>query len=158
MPQGEVGEPEHLDMVRLDFSTNGKILPSVLAETIEILISTKMTVSFSQMTNTCLSFFKNNFIGLFGFWLCWVFVAARRFSLIASLLLRSSSSRSLWAQKRQLPGSRAQTQCCGLPCDTCVTHGLSCSKACEKLPGSGIKPMSPVLAGRFFTTEPPEKP
>jgi len=45
MPQGEVGEPEHLDMVRLDFSTNGKILPSVLAETIEILISTKMTVS-----------------------------------------------------------------------------------------------------------------
>ena len=24
MPQGEVGEPEHLDMVRLDFSTNGK--------------------------------------------------------------------------------------------------------------------------------------
>ena len=24
--------------------------------------------------------------------------------------------------------------------------------------GSGIKPMSPVLAGRFFTTEPPRKP
>ena len=26
------------------------------------------------------------------------------------------------------------------------------------LPESGIKPVSPVLAGRFFTTEPPEKP
>ena len=26
------------------------------------------------------------------------------------------------------------------------------------LPGPGIKPTSPVLAGRFFTTEPPRKP
>ena len=26
------------------------------------------------------------------------------------------------------------------------------------LPRPGIKPMSPALAGRFFTTEPPEKP
>ena len=26
------------------------------------------------------------------------------------------------------------------------------------LPGPGIKPMSPALAGRFFTTEPPGKP
>ena len=26
------------------------------------------------------------------------------------------------------------------------------------LPGSGIKPVSPALAGRFFTTEPPMKP
>ena len=26
------------------------------------------------------------------------------------------------------------------------------------LPGSGIEPMSPALAGEFFTTEPPGKP
>ena len=26
------------------------------------------------------------------------------------------------------------------------------------LPGSGIEPISPTLAGRFFTTEPPGKP
>ena len=26
------------------------------------------------------------------------------------------------------------------------------------LPGSGIEPVSPALAGRFFTTEPPGKP
>ena len=26
------------------------------------------------------------------------------------------------------------------------------------LPGSGIEPTSPALAGRFFTNEPPEKP
>ena len=28
----------------------------------------------------------------------------------------------------------------------------------RNLPDSGIKPMSPALAGRFFTTEPPRKP
>ena len=27
-----------------------------------------------------------------------------------------------------------------------------------RLPGSGIKPVSPALTGRFFTTEPPRKP
>ena len=26
------------------------------------------------------------------------------------------------------------------------------------LPGSGIEPIAPALAGRFFTTEPPDKP
>ena len=33
-----------------------------------------------------------------------------------------------------------------------AAHGLSCSEAC------GIKPVSPALAGRFLTTEPPGKP
>ena len=28
----------------------------------------------------------------------------------------------------------------------------------ENVPHQGIKPMSPALAGRFFTTEPPGKP
>ena len=28
----------------------------------------------------------------------------------------------------------------------------------EDLPNQGIEPMSPILAGRFFTTEPPGKP
>ena len=36
-----------------------------------------------------------------------------------------------------------------------VVHGLSCST--WYLPGPGIKPMSPVLAGRFLTTGPPGK-
>ena len=39
-----------------------------------------------------------------------------------------------------------------------VAHGLSCSEACGNLPGSGIEPMSPTLAGRFLTTEPLGKP
>ena len=38
-----------------------------------------------------------------------------------------------------------------------VVHGLSCCSLWD-LPGSGIKPASPALAGRFFTTEPPGKP
>ena len=36
-------------------------------------------------------------------------------------------------------------------------HGLLLSSMWN-LPGSGIKPISPALAGRFLTTEPPGKP
>ena len=36
-----------------------------------------------------------------------------------------------------------------------VEHRLSCSL---DLPRPGIKPVSPALAGEFFTTEPPGKP
>ena len=39
-----------------------------------------------------------------------------------------------------------------------VAHGLSCSEACGIFPGPGIEPVTPALAGRFFTTEPPGKP
>ena len=39
-----------------------------------------------------------------------------------------------------------------------VVQGLSCSEACGNLLRSGIEPVSPVLAGKFFTTEPPGKP
>ena len=39
-----------------------------------------------------------------------------------------------------------------------VAHRFSCSTTWWDLPGSGIKHMSPELAGEFFTTEPPGKP
>ena len=39
-----------------------------------------------------------------------------------------------------------------------MVHGLSCPTARGGLPGPGIKPVSPTVAGRFFTTEPPGKP
>ena len=39
-----------------------------------------------------------------------------------------------------------------------AAHGLSCSHCMWDLPGPGIKPLSPALAGRFFTTEQPGKP
>ena len=39
-----------------------------------------------------------------------------------------------------------------------MTLGLGCPEACGSLPGPGIKPTSPALAGGFPTTEPPGKP
>ena len=38
-----------------------------------------------------------------------------------------------------------------------VVRGLSCSSMWD-LPGSGMEPVSPALAGKFFITEPPGKP
>ena len=38
-----------------------------------------------------------------------------------------------------------------------VVQGLSCSEALWNLPGPGITPMSPALAGRFLTTGSPGK-
>ena len=39
-----------------------------------------------------------------------------------------------------------------------LAHGLRGSTSCGGLPRPGIEPMSPALAGRGFTTEPPGKP
>ena len=39
-----------------------------------------------------------------------------------------------------------------------MAPGLSCSADMWDLSGPGIEPMSPALAGGFFTTEPPGKP
>ena len=39
-----------------------------------------------------------------------------------------------------------------------AAHRLSCFEACGISPDRGIKPISPALAGKFFTTEPPGKP
>ena len=100
------------------------------------------------------------------FWLCWVSVAMWSFlslqQVVAALWVRCScfslqwllllqntdsrvrsgfSSRSTWAHELHLLGSTAQAHSCAWD-----------------LPGSGIKPVSPALAGNFFTTEPPGKP
>ena len=50
----------------------------------------------------------------------------------------------------RIPGSRA-------PGSAVVVLGLSCARYVGSS-GSGIKPVSPALAGGFFTTEPPGKP
>ena len=40
-----------------------------------------------------------------------------------------------------------------------MVHRLSCSVACGIVPDQGsFDPMSPALAGRFFTTDPSRKP
>ena len=45
----------------------------------------------------------------------------------------------------------------GLQVSVVVAHRLPCSAALWDLPGSRIRPVSPALADRFFTTEPPGK-
>ena len=46
---------------------------------------------------------------------------------------------------------------CGAQGSVDVARGRGCSTACGA-PGLGIEPVSPALAGRFFTTEPLGKP
>ena len=51
-----------------------------------------------------------------------------------------------------------RAQALGLAVSIAVVHGLSCSLAPSRdLLRPGIEPVSPALAGRFFTTEPPGK-
>ena len=98
--------------------------------------------------------FSNRFflINLF-FWLRWVFVAVRGLSfqlgragatLRCGLSLRSVASlvveHGLQACRLSSCGSRAQLLC-----------GM------WDLPGPGLKPVFPALAGRFLTTVPPGK-
>ena len=86
-------------------------------------------------------------------WLCWVFTAARRLSLVVvsggySLLQCSGFSLRwllLWSS-----GSR----CAGF--SSC---GAQASLLCSMwdLPGPGLEPVSPALVGGLLTTVPPGK-
>ena len=75
----------------------------------------------------------------------WCTVFALQWLLLLGMGSRAHglSSRGSWALKHRLNncGTRAW-----------LLHGM-----CD-LPGPGIKPASPALAGGFFTTEPPGKP
>ena len=107
-------------------------------------------------------------------WLCWVFIALRTFlwlwqagaSLVsvcgllievASLAVeqRLGACRLLQLPRTgstqlRLPDSRAQAWW--------LWHRGWGARQRVDLPGLGIEPLSPVLAGRFFTPEPPQKP
>ena len=74
-------------------------------------------------------------------------VAARGLSSCSVRALEHAgfSSCGTWAQQLQCTGS------------VVVAHGLSCPAAMWDLPGPGIEPVSPALAGRFLTTGPPGK-
>ena len=96
-------------------------------------------------------------------WPRWVSVAARGLSLVAVSGSYSSfqcvgfSLRwllLLWSTGSKRMGFSSS----GMRASVVVAHGLSCSAACGNLPWQGLEPMSPALAGRFLTTEPPEKP
>ena len=116
------------------------------------------------------------FINLFYFyfWLRWVFFAARRLSLVAAswgysslrcasfslrwlLLLRSTGSRCVdfsscgtWTRNCGLRALERRFSSCGA--QAWLLHGM------WDLPGPGLEPVSPALAGGFLTTVPPGKP
>ena len=53
--------------------------------------------------------------------------------------------------------SCCRAQALGRQASVAVAYGLSCSSTLGNLPGPGIKPVSPTLAGGFLTTGPQEK-
>ena len=113
------------------------------------------------------SFFKKNSLLFIYFWLCRVFAAPQAFLQLwrvgTSLCYSAQAShcggshvtenklQGFWASVGVVP----RLQSTG---SIVVVHRLSCSAASRRLPGLGIEPVSPALAGRFFTTEPPGKP
>ena len=112
-----------------------------------------------------------NFKNLFYFWLRWVFVVARGLSLVAAS--RATLPCGTWAS--HCSGfSRCRARALGT-WDSVVGLSSCGSQALERrlsscgarasllrgtwdLPGPGIKPVSPALAGGFLTTAPPGKP
>ena len=88
------------------------------------------------------------------FWLCWVFIAAHRLSLVVASggysSLRCAGFSLQWLLLLQSTGSRrAGFSSCGARAQ--LLHSM------WDLPGSGLEPVSPALAGRFLTTVPPGK-
>ena len=108
------------------------------------------------------------FLALFiYFWLSWVFVAVCGLFLVAASggysLLRYTGFSLRWLLLLHIMGSRrASFSSCGLQAlelrlSSCGTRAqLLCGM--WDLPGPGIEPVSPALAGRFLTTAPPGKP
>ena len=90
-----------------------------------------------------LCFFKFNFSLLFIFGGAGSLLLHRLFSSCGKQGLLSSFG--VWASR-----------CRALECSDSVIMGTG-SVALWDLPRSGIKPVSPALVGRFFTTEPPGK-
>ena len=100
------------------------------------------------------------------FWLHWVFVAARGLSLVVASggysLLWCAGFSLRWLLLLQSTGSRhAGFSSCG---SRALEHRLSSCGAQAQLPrgmwdlpGPGLEPVSPALAGGFLTTAPPGK-
>ena len=107
------------------------------------------------------------------FWLCWVFVAARAFLQ----LQRAGATLCCGARASHCGGfSCCRAWALGAQASVVVARRLSScgSRALERrvsscgaqaqllrgmwdLPGPGLEPVSPALAGRFLTTAPPGK-
>ena len=100
--------------------------------------------------------FKKFFI-LFLFiylWLCWVFVSVRGLSpVVASGGHSSSQCAGLSLPRPLVAGHRLQTR----RLSNCGSRA-QLLRGMWDLPGPGLEPVSPALAGRFSTTAPPGKP
>ena len=111
-------------------------------------------------------FCRMDFFFFFFFWLHWVFAAARGVSLVAASGGYSSlrcAVFSLWwlLLLRNMGSRRAGFSSCG---SHAAEHRLSSCGARAQLlrgmwalPGPGLEPVSPALAGGFLTTAPPGK-
>ena len=116
----------------------------------------RKVLNFSEVQLTyfffcCLWFLKTDFLHI----------------LMAALGLRrrvqASSSRSWWGFSSRSAGFSFQGfSCCGAQAPGSQASELQLMVLVAlghwDLPGPGIKPMSPALAGGFFTTEPPGTP
>ena len=121
-----------------------------------------------------LRFKKNILFIIIFFWLRWVFVAVRRFSLVAA----SGGYSSLWCTcfslqwlllLRSTGSRRTGFSSCGAGLSSCGSWALerrlsSCGARAQllrsmwDLPGLGLEHVSPALVGGFLTTAPPGKP
>ena len=113
-----------------------------------------LDISLFKIYMALFYFFK--FICLFSdFWLCWVFVAARQFSLVA---MNGGCLPAVVHRLRIAVASLVVVHGLQSAGSVVVPHQLTCPAAGGLLlPRPGIKPMAPELAGRFLTTEPPGK-
>ena len=103
----------------------------------------------------CFVFFLINLFILFiYFWLRWVFIAARGLSLVTASggysSLRCSGFSLRWLLLSRSTGSRRAGFC------SCGTWAYLL-RGMWDLPGPGLEPLSPALAGGFLTTVPPGK-
>ena len=129
-----------------------------------------LNIKFALLIAEILCFFKNNYLLIFILDCAGSLLLHRLFSSCSEqgqsltgfllqwlLLLQSSGCVACGLQQLQLMGSVVTAHRLQSTGSVVVGPGLSCSKACGIF-RSEIEPVSPALAGGFFTTEPPGKP
>ena len=145
------------------------LLPSTFLRLIHVVACSSTSFLYSQIIFHCmdilLQYFKTYSIRsllhhyIFFFWMRWVFAAVRGLSLVAV----SGLCCGAWAS--HCSGfSCCRTGTLGAWASVVVARGLSsCGTGAEllcgmwDLPGPGIEPVSPALAGGFLTAAPPGK-
>ena len=99
-------------------------------------------------------FFLNLFLYFYS-WLCWVFISVRGLSPVAASGGHSSLRHVGFFTIATSPAAEHRLQTRRL--SNCGS-GAQLLRGTWDLPGPGLEPVSPALAGRLSTTEPPGKP